>query len=133
VARGRRRKGDAALVEALACGASAEGAARTAGVSPRTVYRRLADPAFRAQVGAARAELVRREAGLLTVAGLGSIKALTALQESATSEAVRLGAARAVLELSCKLRESADLQERVAAVEGRLEALLDGADNPASP
>jgi hypothetical protein len=133
VARGRRRKGEAALVVALACGASAEGAAQQAGVSPRTVYRRLADPAFRAQVGAARADLVRREAGLLTAAGLGSIKALTALQESATSEAVRLGAARAVLELSCKLRESADVLERVAAVEGRLEALLGGAAAPASP
>ena len=133
MARGRRRKADAALVLALACGASPENAAQKAGVSERTAYRRLADPAFRAQVGEARADMVRRAAGMSTAASLASMKTLTALQESATSEAVRLGAARAVIELSCKLRESAELLERVVAVEGRLESLLGGGDGPASP
>jgi hypothetical protein len=130
VAAGRKRKAEAALILALACGASPEGAAQKAGVSPRTVYRRLADPAFRAQVNDVRADMVRRAAGMFTAAGMASIKTFTTLQESAASEAVRLGAARAVIELGCKLRENAELLERIAAVEGRLEALLGVPDQP---
>jgi len=130
VSAGRRRKAEAELALALACGASPEGAAHKAGVSPRTVYRRLAEPAFRARVEEARAEMVRRAAGMLTAAGLASVKTFTTLQESAASEAVRLGAARAVLELGCKLRDSAEVLGRLAALEGRLHELLGGPGRP---
>jgi hypothetical protein len=130
VAAGRKRKEDVVLVVALACGASAESAAQKAGVSLRTVRRRLAEPAFRTQVNEVRTEMVHRQAGMFTAAGMASIKAFTTLQESATSESVRLGAARAVIELGCKLRESAALMDRVAALESRLEALLGDADRP---
>src|SRR5262249_19935380 len=122
---GRRRKADADLILALACGNTPENAAQKAGLGLRTVYRRLAEPDFRARVDAVRADIVRRLAGGLTAAGLRSIKTFTTLQESAVSESVRLGAARATLELGCKLRESVELTERLAAVEVRLEALLD--------
>jgi len=130
VAAGRKRKGEAALVVALACGASPESAAQKAGVSLRTVFRRLADPAFRVQVNEVRAEMVRRQAGMFTAAGMASIKTFTTLQDSAASESVRLGAARGVIELGCKLRENAALMDRIAALEGRLEALLGGPDRP---
>jgi len=92
----------------------------------RTVYRRLTEPGFRAQVNEVRTEMVRRVAGMLTAAGVASIRTFTTLQESAASEAVRLGAARAVVELGCKLRESVELTERLSAVEAQLEALLTG-------
>jgi hypothetical protein len=128
VAAGRKRKAEAELVAALACGASAESAAQRAGVSLRTVFRRLADPAFRAQVDAMRAELVRRSTDLFTAAGLSSIKTLMKLQESAESEAVQLGAARAIMEWGCKLREKTEATARIAVVEGKLETLLDGSD-----
>jgi hypothetical protein len=121
---GRRRKADAGLVMALACGASPEHAAQKAGVSVRTVQRRLAEPDFRAQVDEARAEMVRRVAGMLTAAGVASVKTFTTLQESAKSESVRLGAARAVIELGCKLREAAELVGRLAALEARWETLM---------
>lgn len=130
MAAGRKRKGEAALVVALACGASPESAAQKAGVSLRTVFRRLADPAFRVQVNEVRAEMVRRQAGMFTAAGMASIKTFTTLQDSAASESVRLGAARGVIELGCKLRENAALMDRIAALEGRLEALLGGPDRP---
>jgi hypothetical protein len=114
------------LVLALACGASPENAAQKAKVSLRTVYRRLAEPEFRAQVQELRAEMVRRVAGMLTAAGIASIKTFTTLQESAASESVRLAAARAIVELGCRLRESVELTERMTAVETRLDAFLTG-------
>jgi len=128
VSKGRKRKGDTELLLALACGASVENAAQKAGLSRRTVFRRLAAPAFRAQVTEMRAAMVQRAAGMFSAAGLPAIKTLTTLPESASSEAVRLGAARATIELGCKLRETVEWAERLAALEGRLEALLGGRD-----
>ena len=123
MASGRKKKADDGLVLALACGASPEGAAQKTGLSLRTVYRRLAEPAFRRQVEQVRAEMVRRTAGMFTAAGLAALKTFTTLQESASSEAVRLGAARAIIELGCKLRQAVEMNERMAALEARLEAL----------
>jgi hypothetical protein len=130
VAVGRKKKADDLLVLALACGASPESAAQKAGVSVRTVYRRQADPAFRAQVNEVRADLVRRAASLFTAASMPAIKTITTLQESANSEAVRLAAARATIELGCRLRENVELTERLTALEARLESWLGG---PAPP
>ena len=121
---GRKKKADADLVLTLACGASPENAAQKTGMSVRTVLRRLADPRFRAQVNDMRAEMARRIAGMLTAGGIGSLKTLTTLQESAVSESVRSGAARAILELGCKMRESVELTERLAVLETRLDQLL---------
>jgi hypothetical protein len=123
VAAGRKKKADDGLVLALACGASPEGAAQKTGLSLRTVYRRLAEPMFRQRVEQVRAEMVRRTAGMFTAAGMGALKTFTTLQESASSEAVRLGAARAIIELGCKLRQAVEMNERMAALEARLEAL----------
>jgi hypothetical protein len=132
VAARRTRKGDTELLQALALGASVEHAAQKAGVSRRTAYRRLAAPAFRARVIELRAELTRRALGMLTAAGLGAVKTLTVLQESAMSEAVRLGAARATLELGCKLRENTEWSERLTTVEALLESLLQEAGPPSA-
>jgi hypothetical protein len=46
MARPIRKAVDRVLLQALACGATVENAARKAGVCERTVYRRLEDPAF---------------------------------------------------------------------------------------
>jgi hypothetical protein len=123
---GRRKKSDAELVLALACGASPDGAAQKTGLSLRTVYRRLAEPAFRARIRDARSDMAQRTAGMLTAASVGALKTLTFLQESATSQSVRLAAARTVLELGCKFREAVDLNERLTALESRLEDVLTG-------
>ena len=115
-----RHNADEALVLALACGATVENAARTAGVSLRTVYRRLAEPAFRTRLQGARAEMVQRATGMLTAAALEAVKTLLVLQQASVSAAVRLGAARAILELGAKLREVADLEARLAALEQQM-------------
>jgi hypothetical protein len=122
MASGGRKAANEALLAALACGATVEGAARQAGVSRRTAQRRKADPDFSRQLSEARAEMVRRASGGLAAAALESVKTLLSLQASANPPAVRLGAARAVLEIGMKLRETVDLEERLAAVERRLAA-----------
>ena len=101
---------------ALAGGATYEDAAERAGVSERTVRRRLDDPAFRHRVDAARAEMLSRAVARLTGASVEAVEALRGLLGSGQDFA-RLGAARAILELGLKLREQLDLAGRVAALE----------------
>src|SRR5262249_30282369 len=109
-----------ALVMALACGATVEHAARKAGLSERSVYRRLARPAFRARGNQTRLELVQRTARLLAGAGLWSVKTLVDLQQdSLVAAAVRRGAARDVLTLGLRFLEASQLEPRVAALEAR--------------
>jgi len=69
----------------------------------------------------------QRAGGLLTAAGMESVKTLLELQRLPTPPGVRLGAARAVLEIGLKVREAAELEARLAALEERL-AGEDGRD-----
>jgi hypothetical protein len=112
-----RKNADQALLLALACGATLEAAAQKAGVSPATAYRRSKDPEFQRKLLAIRSDMVVRTSGMLSAAGMESVKTLLALQNASIPHAVRLGAARAVLELGTKLRDSVDLEERIAALE----------------
>src|SRR3954464_8575927 len=114
-----RSGGDVVLVAALAGGATYEDAAKQAGVSERTVRRRLDDPAFKRQVDEARAEILSQATARLTGAALDAVEALRGLLGSELDFA-RLGAARAILEVGAKYREQLDLAERVAALEERL-------------
>jgi hypothetical protein len=112
-----RKNADELLLTALVCGGSVENAARAAGLSVRTVQRRLADPAFRQGLEKLRTEMVQRAVGMLTAAGFEAVKTLLGLLDAANAGSVRLGAARAILELGIKLREYAELAERISAVE----------------
>lgn len=117
MARHGRRNVDQVLWTALACGATVEVAAHTAGVSPATVYRRKRDPQFAKQLQQVSADMVQRMAGMLTGAGGEAVKTLLALMRETAPAAVRLGAARAVLDGVVKFREFAALEERLAALE----------------
>ncbi len=119
MAPGVRKNADVAILATLAGGGTVEEAAKQAGVSERTVYRRLEEPAFKRQVSEARADLVRQSVGKL--ARISSAAATTlGLLLKAESESVRLGAARAVLELGTKMREADELEARLAALEERV-------------
>src|SRR5213076_2878200 len=107
MARTVRKGTDRLLLLALACGATKENAARKAGVSERTVYRRLKDPEFRQRLQAIRTDMVQRAANVLTAAAMEAVKTLLSLQEGSVSNSVRLGAARAILEQGTRLRELA--------------------------
>jgi hypothetical protein len=115
-----RKKAADALLLALACGATVEAAARQCGLSEATIYRRLKEPQFQRRLQEIRTDLVQRTAGALTAAALEAVRTLVDLQKPAVQAAVRLGAARAVLELGLKVRETADLSARLAALEARL-------------
>ena len=111
-----RENGEPALIGALGGGDNVQEAARAAGVSERTVYRRLEHDTFRRQLAEARAELIARAVGVLARLSTTAATTLAGLLK-AESESVRLGAARSVLELAVKLRESEELERRIAALE----------------
>ena len=123
MARPRQSRSDEAILVALACGANVENAAQSAGVSASTVKRRLLEPEFLRRLQAMRADMVQRATAMLTAAALEAVKTLLTLQTDVTPPSVRLGAARAVLELGVRLRETAELHERIAAMETQMAEL----------
>ena len=120
MARTGRRNADEALLLALACGATVESAARSASVSETTAYRRLQEPQFKQRLQQMRADMVQRTAGALTAASQEAVRTLLALQKEPLPPGVRLGAAKAVLEFGLKLREMAEIEERLSELEQRL-------------
>jgi len=91
------------------------------GISKATAFRRLQDPEFSKKLKQAKADMVQRTEGMLTASGMESVKTLMELQKPVAPPALRLGAARSVLELGMKVRERADLEERLAALEQQAE------------
>jgi hypothetical protein len=121
MARKRKQEAEQALLSALAFGATVEHAARKAGITERTVYRRLAEPAFQARLEQTRREAVVRTGGLISGASLGAVKTLVDLhQDVSVPAAVRRGAARDLLEMNVKYRDATAIEQRVAALEARL-------------
>jgi len=81
----------------------------------------LRDPEFKNRIQQAQSDMVKRASGTLTAAGMEAIKTLLGLlQSSSTPASVRLGAARAVLELGGKFRDNVEYEERLLALEKRL-------------
>jgi transposase-like protein len=115
-----RRNGRPIAILALAGGDTVAAAARKARVTDRTVYRWLQEEGFREELAAARAEMFSRALGCMADGAVSGALVLRQLCLKATSENVRLGAARALLELGPKLRESVELEQRLQALEQRL-------------
>jgi hypothetical protein len=112
-----RKKGIDALLLAMACGATVEAAARQSGLSERTAYRRIKEADFQERLQEVRAEMVQRAAGALTAASTEAVRTLLALQKESSPPAVRLGAARAVLEIGLKVRQLVEVEQQVAELE----------------
>jgi predicted transcriptional regulator len=117
-----RKDVDEALVLALAAGSGVAAAARKAGVSERTVRRRLQEEAFAARVDGARARMVQRAVGRLAAAGGLAGKTLHELLRS-QSDTVRLGAAHAALEFMFRGHEQDTLVRQVEDIQRQLEAV----------
>jgi transposase len=113
---GNKRSADAALIAHLAAGVSPAGAAKLAGVSEATAYRRLATPAFRQRVEDARAELWKRAMSVLSKSAVEGAIVLRRLLRSDDAK-IRLAAAKIVLEQGLRVRDQVELAGRVAVLE----------------
>jgi hypothetical protein len=120
VAGSGRKNRDGLLAAGLAGGLTVVTAARKAGLSERSAYRRLSDDDFRRRATEARAAMVERALGRTADGMAAAALTLRRLLDS-DSDSVRLGAARALLELGVKLRENCDQEGRLAALETRLQ------------
>jgi hypothetical protein len=107
-----------AVIAALSTGATHEEAAGHGKVSERTIRRWLTKPAFKRRLNAARAQLLESTIGKLSGKMMRAVETLEALLD-AESETVRLGAARSIIELGAKLRDSREIEERLQDVEKR--------------
>ena len=123
-----RKKNDHALLMVLACGATVEAAAKQVNLSDRTIYRRLKEPDFKRRLAEVRADMVQRTAGTLTAAATEAVRTLVGLMNASEPAPVRLGAARAVLEIGIKVREVADLEQRVLDLEAKVAAVVGGGE-----
>ncbi len=129
--RGRHRGragADGALVTALAVGATVEQAAERAGVSAWTVHRRLTDADFKRRVDDARAELLGQAMARLSATATAAVTTLAALLDDGVPPAVRLGAARSILDVALRWREQDELARRLDNVESWIEVVDAGAD-----
>ena len=115
---GRRRKGELRLLVALAAGETVRDAAKAAGIGERTATRYTAEPDFRRRVVELRAAMVERALGKLADAATAAVDTLRSLL-NAEGESTRLGAARSILELGNRMRETVELEQRLAALEQR--------------
>ncbi|MHB1421850.1 MAG: hypothetical protein ACYC3I_01375 [Gemmataceae bacterium] len=115
-----RRKRDDALMLALASGQTIRDTAHAAGVAERTASRRMADAAFRRCLDEMRSEMVRRALGKMSDGMADAAEKLRQLL-AANSEAVQLGACRALLELGMKLKDGVELERRIADLEELLQ------------
>jgi hypothetical protein len=78
----------------------------------------MADPDFRRRVGELRAEMVNEALGQLARSMVAAVRRLRKLVASA-DERVALGACRAIVELHARVKETAELEARIAALEDR--------------
>jgi hypothetical protein len=117
-----RRRGDEVILAALAAGHSLGEAAKIAGLSRKTVQRRMADPLFRGELEEVKLQIVQQTAASLSDAATSAVHTLKLLLTS-QDEWVQLRSATAILDVSIKYREALDLTERVAGLEERLREL----------
>lgn len=122
-----RKPHDSVLIPSLARGVSVAEAAELAGLSERTVYRRLEEDGFRREVANHRRALIDAGVGALAEAVREAVETLQELQRDAESETVRARAATAILAHLPALREHGELADRLDELEARLEAVTDDA------
>lgn len=108
-----------AIIALLAKGTVAA-AARASGVGERTLHTWLADPTFSAAYRAARRESVRAALAALQRASADAVATIAmVMKDRAAAPAVRLAAARTVLDLALQAVELDDVLARLAALEAK--------------
>lgn len=111
-----------AAIAALLEGQTQAGAATAAGVGRQTVSRWLNEPAFTAELRAGSDAAIRAAVARLSAAADASIEAIENVRDTPTTPgaAVKLRAADALLSHALRIREHADILERLSELERRL-------------
>jgi len=115
--------GDELLLAALVKGLTQEQAGAVAGVSPRTVARRLADPQFASQLREARASIADACLGRLADAAGDAVETMRTVMNNSKSDNVKVTAARALLELFLRARQLQDVEGRLSEIENLVKGL----------
>jgi hypothetical protein len=110
---------DESIISALVLGGSYDSAAKHAGVSIATVVRRVRSAAFQSKLMAARAEIVRQSVDRAASFGNMALNTLMRLMDS-PNDAVALGAARSLVEVAFRMKESASFEERLSELENEV-------------
>lgn len=120
---GNRPAKQEALAVRLAGGQTIKGAAADVGVGYRTARLWLQEDAeFRALVERVRGETLEMAMARMTKATVQAAKVLRELMEAkrpSKTAGTRLAAAKAVLELALRMRETVSLEQRIAALEAK--------------
>jgi hypothetical protein len=107
------------VLGALVLGASPDNAGSAGRVSRRTVYRWLADPAFKAALTEARRQALQTATARLAGITGRAVDALAALLDGGADPQTRCRAALGVLHMAVKSAEVDDLLARVEELESR--------------
>ena len=114
-----RRDINELLAARLAAGLTVRDAAAELGIGEKTAHRRLADPAFRQRIAELRREMTARAIGQLADGMTHAVDELRRLATSA-NEGIRLRACIALLNHGLQAAALADLEERIQAIESRV-------------
>ena len=113
------------LAIALASGGSISEVAAQAGIERSTIYRKLENPAFARQVAEFRDRLIGTALGRIADAMTRGADVLAQMLES-PQDHIRIRAARALISLGLRLRDSVDLTARMREVESELARRQEG-------
>ena len=116
----RRKAQDDILLDALASGRTYAEAGELAGVSDRTVARRMAEPAFARLVRDRRDEQVQTVAGQLSTMANAAVMAITSCLDDEDAK-TRMAAGKLILELVLKFRHQNHLEVDVAEIREHLQ------------
>ena len=116
-ANGSLNKEDTLLLIALAAGDTVAEAADKAKVSERTAFRHQQKPEFQRQLSQLRGQMQAQAIGMLARISSDAAETLEALMGEDHPPTVRLGAARAILDLGGRLREQGEVEARLTAIE----------------
>lgn len=108
----------AAFLAALAAGSTVAEAAEACGVSERTAYRWLTVEGVKKALNQLRAGMTSGALGILTSHLTEAAETLTNLLTS-DSESVRLQASRAIFQTTLEIRQTVDMEDRIAELERR--------------
>lgn len=112
---------DELAAAAIAAGKTWQEAAEAAGLSLRTITRRMADEAFRRRVAELQSAIISQATGSAAGALVDAINQLKAIAQNGEKDGDRIKASIALVDLLIRLRREGVLEERLRRLEDVME------------